>query len=112
MNKTTDTTQTTQATATEEPAEAHLGPENPKAREYARNVEETNLSLMLHNPRLFSELSHYFKSELFADKPTGQLWKLMSRGKVEEFALQEAINRSKFDEPASVLGKSDPVALD
>ena len=70
MNKTTDKTQTTQATTTEEPAEAPPGPENPKAREYTRNIEETNLSLMMHNPRLFSELSHYFKPELFAEKAT------------------------------------------
>jgi hypothetical protein len=53
----------------------------------------------LHSPRLFSELSNYFKAGLFADKPTGQLWNLMARGKVEEFALQESINRSKLDEP-------------
>ena len=58
------------------------GSEPPEQREYTRNVEETNLSLMLHSPRLYSELSHYFKPELFAEKPTAQLWKLMSRGKV------------------------------
>ena len=124
MNKTTEKTKTTQGTKTgeqahdtapaasetqtqptetkEPPTETPLvttGSEPPEQREYTRNVEETNLSLMLHSPRLYSELSHYFKPELFAEKPTAQLWKLMSRGKVEEFALQEAINRSKLDEP-------------
>ena len=135
MNKTTEKTKTTQQTKTGEQApevapattetETQLsrseeptteappvttGSEPPEEREYTRNVEETNLSLMLHNPRLFSELAHYFKPELFAEKPTAQLWKLMSRGKVEEFALQEAINRSKLDEPEkqglrSLLGR-------
>src|SRR5674476_315611 len=124
MNKTTDKTKTPQQTTTGEqapeaapaPTETETQPtrseeptteappvttgsEPPKEREYTRNVEETNLSLMLRSPRLFSELSHYLKVGLFAEKPTGQLWNLMSRGKVEEFALQEAINRSKLDEP-------------
>ena len=124
MNKTTDKTKTPQGTKTGEQApeaapattETETQPtrsEEPtiesqpvaKANEtkndrlYTLNVEETNLALMLHSPRLFSELSNYFKAGLFADKPTGQLWNLMSRGKVEEFALQESINRSKLDEP-------------
>jgi hypothetical protein len=124
MNKTTDKTKTPQQTKTGEqtpeaapaptetetqltmtegpPTETPLVTEKPKTkgdREYTRNVEETNLSLLIHNPRLYSELSHYFKAGLFVEKPNAQLWKLMARGKVEEFALQEAINRSKLDEP-------------
>ena len=124
MNKTTDKTKTPQGTKTGEQApeaapattETETQPtrsgeptiesqpvakanETKNDRLYTLNVEETNLALMLHSPRLFSELSNYFKAGLFADKPTGQLWNLMSRGKVEEFALQESINRSKLDEP-------------
>ena len=83
---------------------------NSTQRDYTHNVEESNLSLMLHNPRLFSELSGYFKPELFEQKSASQLWKLISGGRVEEFALQEAINRSTLDEPAkrdlrSLLGR-------
>jgi len=114
MNNSTDKDETTQPTTTDEratePPPVSANADTQSTREYTRNVEESNLSLMLHNPRLFSELSEYFKPELFAAKPTSQLWKLMSKGTVEEFALQEAINRSKLDEPEksdlrSLLGR-------
>src|ERR1039458_3796088 len=105
MNKTTDKTKTPQQTKTgEQASEAAPAPtetetqltrseeptiesppvatDSPKEREYTRNIEETNLSLLIHSPRLFSELAHYFKAGLFAEKPTAQLWNLMSRGHV------------------------------
>src|ERR1017187_10489200 len=105
MNKTTEKTKTTQQTKTgeqapevapattetetqltrsEEPttgtAPVATGSEPPKEREYPRNVQEANLSLMLHSPRLFSDLANYFKAELLPEKPTARLWELMSRG--------------------------------
>src|ERR1035441_10109205 len=95
MNKTTDKTKTPQGTKTGEQApeaapattETETQPtkseeptiesppvatDSPKERHYTLNVEETNLALMLHSPRLFSELSNYFKAGLFADKQIGR----------------------------------------
>jgi hypothetical protein len=62
-----------------EPPPAATDSGNTTQRDYTRDIEESNISLMLHNPRLFSELSGYFKPELFSHKPASQLWKLISK---------------------------------
>lgn len=109
-----DIDETTEAKSTEdraaEPQPVSENANTQQTRQYTRTIEETIISLMLFIPRLFSELARYFRPELFTTRAARQLLKLMSRGMIEEFALQEAINRSKLDEPEkqdlrSLLGR-------